>query len=294
MSHHESKPAEPREVQTVDAVIPAPNGGRMLTRPQAANELGVSVTELRRLEQKVLPAVRDARGYHLHSEEQIVEFKVRRSTMAASKASPIDGALASAAFTMFDEGASAVELVKAHQVPPSLAEELFAKWVSMRGGFVVDGETAAKIEMALRYYVEAPINSAADIVKALRAVEPDDVCVGCKRVAPCFCIRCFQTRPSGAIAAADAIRASTAARDAVRARKATDKLAEERARRASAPPPERAAGMRSPHAQRRTAPTTPLSQTMSSTSVRSAGPNPADATRRNEPQRVDDETVVSR
>ena len=95
----------------------------------------------------------------------MLAYKLTRA--AAGDGSERDeGVLASAAFERFDRGASPVDIVKELKVTPRVARGLLGEWADLRGGFVVSGAAAAKIQRLAWASDETDIKSG-DVVVAL-------------------------------------------------------------------------------------------------------------------------------
>lgn len=116
-------------------MAPVPSG--KLRRTEVARRLGVSLTTLRRMEGTRLHPATGADGVHLFDEAEVeaavVTYRGIRARSAASL-KPSDGEIAAAAFELFDNGTSLVDVVKQLQVAPDRVGALHRAWASLRQG----------------------------------------------------------------------------------------------------------------------------------------------------------------
>ena len=131
--------------------VPVPDG--KLTRAEAARRLGVSRTTLRRLEGKSLHPVEGPRGVHFFEAREVEAFEItyralrmRSPTCARDDRDRDDGDDAAEAFALFDQGASAVDVVKALRLPPDRVASWHAAWLRMKQPArpATEGELAAR------------------------------------------------------------------------------------------------------------------------------------------------------
>lgn len=200
----------------------------MLTRGEVAAILGISVSSVRRLESNVLPAVVDESGTHLHSEKRVLAYKLQRAAAGVGSGGDA-GVLASSAFECFDQGASPVDVVKELKVTPRAARDLLVEWADLRGGFVVSGAAAAKLQRLAWGCDEIDVKSGDDLVALLEQFEKTE-CASCHRRTPRLCLRCYSTRPPRAQSLLAAAVAASESRREERARADTEKQIVERAR----------------------------------------------------------------
>jgi hypothetical protein len=106
---------------------PRPELRGKLTRAQAAERLGVSVSKVRSMEGKTLqPEVID--GVHYFSKDEIdaVACSVPASTRRRSRLDA--GQIAARVFRLIDNGKEVREIVEELEVPPQLVRELYREW----------------------------------------------------------------------------------------------------------------------------------------------------------------------
>ena len=95
-----------------------------LTRAEVARRLGVSRTTLRRLEGKSLHPVEGPRGIHFFEAREVDAFEITYRTLrtrspADARCDRDEGEDAAEAFALFDQGASAADVVKALRLRPT-------------------------------------------------------------------------------------------------------------------------------------------------------------------------------
>jgi hypothetical protein len=104
-----------------------------LRRTEVARRLGVSLTTLRRMEGTHLHPATGPDGIHLFDEAEVEAAVITyRGIRARSAAKPSDGEIAAAAFELFDNGTSLVDVVKQLQVQPERVGALHRAWASLR------------------------------------------------------------------------------------------------------------------------------------------------------------------
>ena len=113
----------------------APMPAGRLRRTEVARRLGVSLSTLRRMEGTRLHPATGPDGVHLFDEAEVeaavVTYRGIRARSAASL-KPSDGEVAAAAFELFDNGTSLVDVVKHLQVAPDRVSALHRAWASFR------------------------------------------------------------------------------------------------------------------------------------------------------------------
>ena len=122
----------------------ASDGGKLLTRHEAARRLGISETTLRRRERDVLkPVMVD--GVHMFEERQVrsVVTTLRRKLGGSTAAA--DGGVAADVFELLRDGVQPVEIVMRLRLPPDVVNRLCEQWSAMRGGFMVSAEDATAL-----------------------------------------------------------------------------------------------------------------------------------------------------
>lgn len=116
---------------------------KLLTRRQAAERLGVSVTSVRRMEGQQLHPQQDDRGHWLFAAAEVAKLasalKPRRKRDGSRGARPQttaqDGVLAAQVFKAFHLGYDLRDIVMEYKVPPAVVRELFTEWsLSLKGG----------------------------------------------------------------------------------------------------------------------------------------------------------------
>lgn len=140
---------------SVDSVADVSSGSEWLTRAEAAKRLGFrSVGGVRALERAgALIGQLDVAGVHRFSAEEIERIASERRagrrvlpTVIARTAAPaqapsaplrrqasVEGAVASDAFALLDEGSAPVDLVRALSITPNAAEQLSRDHARLRG-----------------------------------------------------------------------------------------------------------------------------------------------------------------
>lgn len=165
---------------------------RLLKRAQVADMLAVSESTVRRLEKTVLrPVIIDRVCYQ---REQDVREYMRSSRASAGDTDATDGATASAAFEVFESGLGPADVVRRLKITPQAARVLHGEWADLRGGFVVGGRAAKKLER-IRWLNATPVTSGDDLVAILIANAPE-LCPICKKSSPQYCGRCAVTKRS--------------------------------------------------------------------------------------------------
>jgi DNA-binding Lrp family transcriptional regulator len=162
---------EPEVVAEVVAAEAAPERGKLLTRREAAERLGISETTLRRRERDELkPIVVD--GVHMFEERQVRSVTTLRRQVGVLGA--VDGGVAADVFELLREGVPPVEIVVRLRVAPEVVRRLFEQWSEMAAQFVVPAPDA------LRLGVKDAAELAALIAQVRRPKTPD-------------CYQCFST-----------------------------------------------------------------------------------------------------
>jgi hypothetical protein len=151
----------------------------LLTRRQAARELGKHVSTVRRLERKaVLQPVRGDDGVHRFPKSHVRAVRdgaADRAATTRSVATFDDGATSVAVFELFAAGVASVDVVVRLKLPAAVVDALFQRWVAMRGGFVVSREAARAIS-GLR---GMPVLDEASLLESLRDSLPNTHCTQC-------------------------------------------------------------------------------------------------------------------
>jgi hypothetical protein len=152
----------------------------LLTRVEAARELGKHVSTIRRWEQKsvLTPTVGDD-GVHRFPRRQLLELiEVRERTSTARAAAPADyddGVTTAAVFEMFAEDLRPEDVVRQKRLPAAAVLALHRTWLVMRGAFVVSREVAAQIEL-LR---GDAIVDEGSLLRSLQQSPPNTHCTEC-------------------------------------------------------------------------------------------------------------------
>lgn len=147
------KPAEPQRgmtktITTTHAVTgPTQSAGRLLRRAEAARMLQVSVSTLRRMDDRLEPFV-DDQGVHHYDQRRIEAARATlKQTVTTKVHDPhgIDGEIAASAFDIFEQGRGAVDAVRELRAHPDAIERLFKQWARMKGRVVLDGDDLDQI-----------------------------------------------------------------------------------------------------------------------------------------------------
>jgi hypothetical protein len=164
--------------------------GRMLNRPEAARQLGISESTLRRrIEGSVITPVVGPDGVHRFCEQQVKELIVRRVQLGPPDPAAYDGPTAAAIFALFDEGLTAIEVVKRTQHDPRLVGALRERYASLQGGFFITAYDLNEIEGLTWLDGSFPIQSASELIANLKSSAPDR-CDICKKHEPKVCAHC--------------------------------------------------------------------------------------------------------
>ncbi len=152
----------------------APTPDTLLTRSEAARELGTHVSTIRRWERKsVLTRTVGDDGVHRFPRRQLLELvEVRERTTPARRALPADfddGVTTAAVFELFAEGLAPEEVVIRKKLPAAAVLALHRTWLAMRGAFVVSREVAAQLEL-LR---GAPIVDEGSLLRSVQQSPPN-------------------------------------------------------------------------------------------------------------------------
>ncbi len=183
--HQESGEDAANPVPTVvadvmPAPVPASQSPRLLTRGQVADELGISKTQVRRLEARLRPTI-DASGVHRFAVEAVEEVRDRIVTRRRSVRTDRDpGDLAAEVFAALDDGVEPADIVKRLRVDPTRVLNLHAQWAHMRGVITIPqnlrehlsqllGAGAAKSAPHLVLAVRGVLQRASETEQGLRA-----------------------------------------------------------------------------------------------------------------------------
>jgi DNA-binding transcriptional MerR regulator len=164
----------------LEAAPVAPTPDTLLTRSEAARELGKHVSTIRRWEQKsvLTPTVGDD-GVHRFPRRQLLELvEVRERTTATRAAAPADyddGVTTAAVFELFAQGLAPHDVVVQKKLPATAVLALHRSWLAMRGAFVVSREVAAQIEL-LR---GDPIVDESSLLRSIQRSPPNTHCTTC-------------------------------------------------------------------------------------------------------------------
>lgn len=172
--------AESPQVELVPASA-AEDGGRLLTRAEAARVLGISETTLRRREAEGLrPIVRG--GVHMFEEtviRQAVTTHTHRRRWSEEPAS--DGGIAADVFSLLAEGVAPRDIVIRLRIPPEVVSRLCEHWARLGDGFFVSAEEANSLNVssvgAIRALVTAALQSSPEC--EICGTRPSSVCFPC-------------------------------------------------------------------------------------------------------------------
>lgn len=190
MDRPKAKPAElqggvTKTITTTRAVTgPAQSGGKLLRRAEAARLLQVSVSTLRRMDERLEPFV-DEQGVHYYDARRIEAARATvKQTVTTKLHDPhgIDGEIAASAFDIFEQGRGAVDAVRELRAHPDAIERLFKQWARMKNSLVLDGDELEQITH--------------DAVVTLR-LDPDTRALSAEDVVGWFMQMTDQARPRG-------------------------------------------------------------------------------------------------
>ena len=145
----------PAETTTATAATTS-RSGKLVKRAEAARMLGMSVSTLRRREGDVLKPIVGPNGVHLFDETEVRAVMVTvRGRAGLSALGPSSGETAAEVFTLLDEGAHPVEIVKRLCLAPDVVIALLDQWTEMRGGFTVSARQAIELRRLCRANTKA-------------------------------------------------------------------------------------------------------------------------------------------
>jgi hypothetical protein len=172
----------------------APPPTRQLTREQLARAIGKDERTVRRWERtRLAPAVSvGADGVHRFDMERVRELIEIRERSVPTRPDAYDGEMAREAFGLFDENVHPVDVVKRTGFDPRAVEAMYQKWTSLRGGFFVPAEIAAKIN-SLVWFTGPSLafgGSAETLLKCVESMRPKERCSVCEHQLPELCAEC--------------------------------------------------------------------------------------------------------
>lgn len=221
---------------------------RLILRTQAAKLIPCSVATLRRLEKTVLrPILVDEKGVHWHSLKQVQAYAASLKP-AALAADTVDGAIAGAAFELFDANADAADVVKALKIPSAQARQLQAEWADLRGVMLISGTTLSKIR-SFRTTDDNPILTGEELLVFLEQLDIPS-CAVCRRT-PTFCLICYHRRSRDAEEMVALAIRNAEEREADLRRRQVEKATYDQARERAAYDPRPAAAARAAEEARR-------------------------------------------
>jgi DNA-binding transcriptional MerR regulator len=173
-------PAPPPSGDIAEAAPVAPTPDTLLTRTEAARELGKHVSTIRRWEHKsVLTPVLGDDGVHRFPRQKLLEcIEVRERTSTARPAAPADfddGVTTAAVFEMLAQGLAPEDVVVRRKLPAAAVLALYRTWLAMRRAFVVPRQIATQIEL-LR---GAPVVDADSLLRSVQHSPPNTHCSEC-------------------------------------------------------------------------------------------------------------------
>ncbi len=174
------------------AVPPASTGH--VTREQLARVVGKNERTIRRWERtRLAPAVSvGPDGVHRFDMQRVSELLEVRERQEPTSPDDYDGDMAREAFRLFDEGLDQVDAVKQTGFDPRAVKAMYREWTSMRGGFFVPADIAAKI--ASLPWLDGPSlaveGSAEKLLACVERTRPRERCANCEHKAPEFCSEC--------------------------------------------------------------------------------------------------------
>ena len=143
--------------------------GKLLKRSEAARLLGVSTATVRRMEGATLTPVLGPDGVHRFHEEHVRELVIHRVRTIPESLDAYDAEEAAAAFDLFDQDVHPVDVVKRTKLHPRAVAAMHREWVSLRGGYVVAGDTARQIAALPWLLGSRPIAAGEDSARSASA-----------------------------------------------------------------------------------------------------------------------------
>lgn len=161
---------------------------RLLRRTEAARILGISKTQLRRMEGTDLRPVIGPKNVRLFDEEQVQALVITKRR--GVRAEVDDGGLAAEVFTLFDAGSDPVDVVRTLRASPDRVEALHRQWARLRGLLVLSAAGRDSVRRSLD--LTAPIETEAQFLEVLEAWVQNDTSrrCGCKHEWAAFCRDC--------------------------------------------------------------------------------------------------------
>lgn len=117
-----------------------------LTRREVAEQLGISVSSVRRLEGTTLHPVQDEHGVWRFDASTLDAVPARRQRRAVRRRRPRPGEVAARVFRLLDERRSLRDIVVVTRQPPELVRTLYRQWLVG----LADGERARRDQEAMR------------------------------------------------------------------------------------------------------------------------------------------------
>jgi hypothetical protein len=186
---------EPGGTQVPPGASPrSPTSTSHVTREQLARVVGKNERTIRRWERtRLAPAVSvGPDGVHRFDMQRVSELLEVRERNEPSAPADYDGEMAREAFRLFDEGLDQVDLVKHTGFDPRAVKAMYREWTSMRGGFFVPADIAAKI--ASLPWLDGPSlaveGSAEKLLACVERTRPRERCARCEHKPPEFCSEC--------------------------------------------------------------------------------------------------------
>jgi hypothetical protein len=173
---------------------PPPSIAGQVTREQLARVVGKNERTIRRWERtRLAPALTvGPDGVHRFDLQRVSELLEVREHHDPGSPDVFDGDMAREAFGLFDEGLDQVDVVKRTGFDPRAVKAMYREWTSMRGGFFVPAEIAAKI--ASLPWLDGPClateGNADKLLQCLERTRPRERCSVCEHKPPQFCAEC--------------------------------------------------------------------------------------------------------
>jgi hypothetical protein len=172
---------------------PTPAAGQV-TREQLARVVGKNERTIRRWERtRLAPAVTvGPDGVHRFDLQRVSELLEVRERDEPASPDAYDGEMAREAFRLFDDGSDQVDVVRRTGFDPRAVKAMYKEWTSMRGGFFVPAEIAAKI--ASLSWLDGPSlaidGTAEKLLACVERTRPRERCTVCEHRQPEFCSEC--------------------------------------------------------------------------------------------------------
>ena len=173
----------------------APPSGKLVKRTEAARILNMSVSSLRRYEHELQPIVA-ANGVHMFDEVVVRSAAITlRHRRTITTMGPNGGDIAADVFTLLDDGAHPVDIVKQLRVAPDVVAALQEQWTQMRGGLFMTKDQVFELGcISRRYNPRTAASAIADLRRYVdllkQSKQGSSQCRRCRQQTACVCEPC--------------------------------------------------------------------------------------------------------